>query len=243
MRPLSARELLDVWEVGAAQTLAQRALLLLAAANPDRSDAALARLSLGQRDRQLAILREWLFGPQLISVAGCPNCGERLQLTLSSQELYPAIGEMPEAIALRIDDYDIRYRLPDSTDLLALTQANTIADSRDVLLQRCLLNVSCAEQAQPIEALPAQLIEAVVAHMAQADPQADVQLDLVCPACHHHWLAAFDVMAFFWKEIDDWARRILNEIHVIASAYGWSEAAILALSPARRQLYLDLIEA
>jgi hypothetical protein len=78
--------------------------------------------------------------------------------------------------------------------------------------------------------------------MAQADPQADIQLDLSCPACQHHWQAAFDVVAFLWNEIDSWAHRILSDIHVIASAYGWSEADILALSAARRQTYLDLIE-
>jgi hypothetical protein len=243
MRPLSARELLDVWEAGAPQSLAQRALLLLTAANPDRSYEGMAKLSLGQRDTQLITLRDWLFGPQLISVASCPNCGERLQLTLSSRDLYTAAREEPEAIALTVEDYDIRYRLPDSTDLLALSQDETVIDSRGVLLQRCVQSINCAGQAQPIELVPTPVIDAIVTHMAQADPQADVQLDLSCPACQHHWLAAFDVVVFFWKEIDDWARRIVHEIHVIASAYGWSEAAILALSPARRQLYLDLIEA
>jgi hypothetical protein len=218
-------------------------LLLLAAANPDRSYEALARLSLGQRDTQLVMLREWLFGPQLISVATCPNCGERLQLTLSSRDLYAVAYEEAESIALTVADYDVRYRLPDSTDLLALAQAETVLAGRSMLLQRCLQSVTYAGQAQPIELMPDPVIEALVAHMAQADPHADVQLDLNCPTCQHHWLAAFDAVAFFWKDIDDWARRILNDIHVIASAYGWSEAAILALSPARRQMYLDLIEA
>jgi hypothetical protein len=30
-------------------------------------------------------------------------------------------------------------------------------------------------------------------------------------------------------------------VHVIASAYGWSERDILAMSAARRRLYLDVI--
>jgi hypothetical protein len=241
MRSLTAHELLDVWEAGSAQALAQRALLLLAVANPDLSYEALAHQPLGQRDARLLTLREWLFGPQLISVASCPNCGERLQLTLSSRELLTEARTMPEVIALNVADYTIHYRLPASSDLLALAQCETVADSRKLLLQRCVQTIMRADQTQPLETVPDHVIEAIEAHMAQADPQADVQLDLHCPACQQQWLAAFDIAAFLWKEIDSWARRIVGDIHVIASAYGWSEADILALSANRRQMYLDLI--
>ena len=241
MRSLTAHELLDVWEAGAAQSLAQRVLLLLAVANPDRSYEALARQPLGQRDAQLLTLREWLFGAQLISVASCPNCGERLQLTLNTRELLTEAQSTPEAIVLNVNDYTIHYRLPASIDLFALAQCKTVADNQQLLLQRCVQTITRADQAQPIETVPVTVIEAIEAHMAQADPQADIQLDLDCPTCQYHWLAAFDIAAFLWKEIDSWARRIVGDIHVIASVYGWSEADILSLSASRRQMYLDLI--
>jgi hypothetical protein len=77
--------------------------------------------------------------------------------------------------------------------------------------------------------------------MVQADPQADVQLALTCPACGHQWEATFDIASFFWSEIDSWAHRILREVHTLASAYGWREADILAMSPQRRQLYLEMV--
>ena len=38
------------------------------------------------------------------------------------------------------------------------------------------------------------------------------------------------------------AGALLHEVHRLASAYGWSEAQILALSPARRAQYLALVE-
>ena len=53
----------------------------------------------------------------------------------------------------------------------------------------------------------------------------------------------FDIGAFFWSEIDAWAGRILQQVHVLASAYGWSERDVLALSPVRRQLYLGMVGA
>jgi hypothetical protein len=102
-------------------------------------------------------------------------------------------------------------------------------------------NVQCDDVDQALDTLPADVIEAITTHMAETDPQADVQFDLTCPACGHRWLAAFDVMAFLWNEIDTWARRVLRDVHVLASAYGWSEADILSMGAMRRQAYLDLI--
>ena len=79
--------------------------------------------------------------------------------------------------------------------------------------------------------------------MAEVDPQADVQMDLTCPACGHQWQALFDIESFFWREISAWANRILREVHALASAYGWRESDILSMSTWRRQTYLNLIGA
>jgi hypothetical protein len=54
---------------------------------------------------------------------------------------------------------------------------------------------------------------------------------------------AFDIASYFWDEINAWANRILREVHILASRYGWSERDILALSPWRRQFYLDMVNA
>ncbi len=77
--------------------------------------------------------------------------------------------------------------------------------------------------------------------MEEADPQGNVQLALDCPACGHRWLQAFDILTYLWREIDDWAQRTLREVHLLASAYGWSEQAILALSARRRHMYLEMV--
>ena len=39
------------------------------------------------------------------------------------------------------------------------------------------------------------------------------------------------------------AKRLLMDVHLLARAYGWSEAEVLALSPARRRFYLEMVEA
>ena len=77
--------------------------------------------------------------------------------------------------------------------------------------------------------------------MHEADPQADTQLSLTCPTCARVWQQAFDIVSYLWAEIGDWARRTLQEVHALATAYGWREADILAMSAQRRQWYLEMI--
>jgi len=77
--------------------------------------------------------------------------------------------------------------------------------------------------------------------MSEIDPQADTKLSLVCPSCEHAWQADFDIISFFWREIDAWAQRTLLEVVYLASAYGWREADILNMSPWRRHFYLGAL--
>jgi len=51
----------------------------------------------------------------------------------------------------------------------------------------------------------------------------------------------FDILTYLWSEIEDWAQRLLLEVHTLALAYGWSERDILAMSPRRRRLYLEMV--
>ncbi len=242
MRALSASELLDVWEHGFGRAPAEQALVLLAAACPDLSPDQLASLSIGQRDAHLLTLREWTFGPRLQGLVICPACGERLELDLRTTDLH--VGAKPAGqsgpFSLEAGGYTIQFRLPDSTDLVASAQDDDVAVLRRRILDRCLLSIRTGEKDAPLSQLPEEVIGAVVAKMAEADPQADMIFSITCPACGHAWQALFDIGSFFWGEVTTWGYRLLYEVHLLASAYGWSEADILAMSPWRRQCYLEM---
>lgn len=233
MRSLSASELLDVWERGLAQPPVERALALLTATRPGSTRDELAHLSIGRRDAALLSLREQTFGARLAGIADCPACNEKLELTFETSEIRAAGDEPEPSLTVIASGQEVRFRLPDSTDVLAVAGNGDAARTRDLLLERCL------EDASPRQ-LPEEVTEAIVARMAEADPQADVQLNLSCPACGHRWQALFDIVTFFWSEIHAWAHRTLQDVHRLASAYGWREPDILALSPWRRQVYLEL---
>src|SRR5262245_40444013 len=139
MRPLSAARLLDAWERGLAQAPVQRALTLLAAAQPGVAWDELAEQPIGQRDRGLLALREMLFGSRLTLVARCPACDAAVECGLSTREFLDRDEPEPRQwpCTAEIDGYRIQYRLPVSRDLLALPATEEPDTLRRLLLARC----------------------------------------------------------------------------------------------------------
>ena len=216
---------------------------MLAAAYLDCSFDALAALSIGERDRRLLTLRQLTFGSQLASVANCTQCGETLEWTVETTDLVmQSPAEPPASLSVDVDDYRVRFRLPNTLDIAVLANANwaDAAAARQRLLENCILNAEQKGEDVLASALPVSVTTVIVKRMAEADPQADLQVDLSCPACGEEWRAQFDIESFFWNEMCLWAQRILSEVHRLARAYGWSETEILGLSPWRRQFYLSL---
>lgn len=255
MRALSASELLEVWERAVAQAPAERALLLLGAACDDRPPDALSRLSVGRRDALLLTLREQTFGPQLTSLADCPRCGASLELNLNVSDLRVeredeaassedgSEDESTATLSLSVAGYEASFRLPHSLDLAAVATSGRTDDTAagEFLLDRCLIEARRGGERLRAGQLPTEVAEAIAGRMAEADPQAELQFALSCVECGARWQTPFDIESFFWAEIDAWARRVLGEVHVLASAYGWRESDILGMSAWRRQCYLNLI--
>jgi len=243
VRPLSANDLIRVWEIGEDQHPLDRALTLLAAAYPELEWEDLAALSVGQRDAELLTLRERICGPKLNGFAQCPQCTECLEFEVAVADL--RVGTEPdeaeEERELVTDGLVLRFRLPSSRDLAAVPDCQDPAAARGLLAQRCVLRAS--RDGAPVAAseLPAEAMAGLARRMAECDPQAEVLLDLRCPTCEHCWQALFDIVAFFWAELAAQVKRLLREVHTLARAYSWREADILAMSARRRQFYLEMI--
>lgn len=215
---------------------------MLKALCPETPQEALEGLSIGRRDSFLLTMREMLFGSRLEALARCPACGESLELRFKVEDIRVAQEPEPvEELSVEFEGYQVRFNLPDSRDLAAVGGQKDAESGRLLLLGRCILSASEGDSPRRAADLPASVIQAVVERMAQADPQADVHLALTCPRCDHRWSSVFDIASFIWREINAWAFRILREVHALASAYGWREADILAMSPCRRQIYLEMV--
>lgn len=243
MLSLNATTLLTAWEQGVSQHPAQRAITLLSLAWPQKSAAEWVNVSIGERDGKLLQLREELFGSKLEAIAVCPKCEARLELTFSTQDLQlPAVAASTGAEMRRLKSgpFEVDYRLPNSGDLLAV--ANDPSHAKELLLQRC---VAAQRDGAAISTtdLPNELVKLLGKTMAEADPQAEIFIALDCPACSHRWSTFFDILSYLWGEIQDWAERLLHDVHSLALAYGWSERDIIGMSARRRRLYLEMVGA
>jgi hypothetical protein len=241
MRPVTTAELLNTWEQGAGRTLPEKALLLLDAACADGEPGDPALLSIGERDARLLQLREWMFGSQLLNIADCPTCNERIEWINNVTDLRVPASELPAAtFNMQVENYDIQFRLPNSYDLSkAASREYSLNPKR--LLAECIISAHKDAREYDATELPAQVFELLDERMGTADPQANIVMNLSCPACGHTWEAQFDIVSYLWTEIDNWSKHVLQDVAMLAAAFGWSESQVLNLSAQRRQLYLDIV--
>jgi hypothetical protein len=234
MEGLTTSELLDLACRGTTLDWLEKGLLLAAHAWPESSVADRESLPLGVRDRLLLALRIRTFGRAMGVRSTCPGCGLELEAEVDlGVVLAEHAVEPPETVTIEIDGETVIVRLPSSRDLRA------VSDLRPEEAERALFGV-CLEglPGVPDEATRGTVAEA----LAAADPLTDVELEFQCGRCGTVTAKLFDILDCFWREIDGGARRIAVEVHTLASAYGWAERDILALAPARRNLYLSLVK-
>jgi hypothetical protein len=239
METPSASDLVRVWELGRDQPSWFRGLLILAPAFPERSFNQLAQMTLGQRNICLWRLRERLFGADLTAVVHCPACGRPSEFAARIDEICPHQVPSWDAPALSdlrvaVEGESIGFRPPTSEDLAAVEEAAGTVTLSPALAERLI------EPAAAVDAVGAErVIEAVIEATYACDPQIAMLLDLECAECGEAWSAPLDCVGFLWTEIGGLAQRLLDEVHLLASAYGWPEAHILAMSAVRRGFYVE----
>lgn len=235
MQALTGATLLSLWERGASRHALDRSALLAAVARPEWPAAEIADLPLGAVNASLLRLRSASFGPHIAGHADCTQCGQRLAFTVDTRQMLPAHGDDNDDPAPRETEVaGLRVRAPSLRDLAAVAAQTDARQAARALLARCTL---AGDLALIDDAALRQVEDALEA----LDPQADLVLALQCVACGHAGGAQLDAGALLWEEIEAHARVLLGEVHRLASAYGWSEAQILSLSPARRASYLAMV--
>jgi hypothetical protein len=246
MRPLTSSELLTVWERGLNQTLIQKTLTLLHHACPEMDQEDLAKLSVGQRDARLLKIRAWMFGPIFKNIADCPKCSELVEWETQMNDLQLIAEkntEFPKEYDMEMADYKLRFRLPDTNDILKVITKKRNDPDPDLLLFTCILAATYKGRKIKTEKLPEKIISELSGRIEELDPMADIQMSLVCPNCSNAWQARFDIISYLWAEIDSWARRMFQDIYTLASAFGWSEKDILEMNPKRRSIYVEMLRA
>jgi hypothetical protein len=234
MRALSSAGVLELWEMGMSLHPLDRGLLALSVADPSAATA-VADWPLGRRNRALLDLHASWFGARLHGWTSCPSCTEKVEFELDARALATTAPGPPPHDAVIVGAHT--FRLPTSRDLAQIVALDAPEYAATGLLDRCrTAGPKTADWSDDV-------VDAVEESLAAADPLADTRLALSCPSCHREWEDAFDAGRFLWAEIESRARRVLWEVHTLASAYGWSESETLALGDVRRAMYLEIVSA
>ena len=234
MRALSSFETLTLWERGARWHPLDRGLLALSFAGLSAGES-VADWPLGRRNRALLELHATWFGSLLEAWAACPQCGEKLEFELNVRDLMAPQSDEKQLATVAVEAQI--FRLPTTRDLAEVAKSSDEQQAVIQLLALCRIGgvESCG--------WTDEIIEKVGESLATVDPMAETRVALTCPACDHLWNDSIDVASFIWAELEARARRLLWEAHSLASAYGWSESETLALSAARRAIYLEMVRA
>lgn len=237
MRTLNETELLDLWESGCRRHPIDRALLILANAFPDTSYESLAGWPLGRRNQALTNFYSQCFDRHLRAWTACPACGEELEFEIDANMLAGEGTWESKGADEPVIVNGCTLRLPTSRDLaVAAGETDPMAGAVRIV-QSCLLEPSALAQWSEEELSEAS------DKLAAADPLAEIWVSVPCPACGYDGKETLDLVSFLWAEIEARVRRVLFEIHALASVYAWSEADILSLSENRRSMYLEMVQA
>lgn len=234
MRALSNSETLILWERGAHWHPLDRGLLALSFADRSTSES-VADWPLGRRNHALLELHAAWFSSLLDAWAECPQCGEKVEFELNVRDLTTPQSDENQRATVAVDEQI--FRLPTSRDLAQVARSGGEQHGAIQLLELC--RIGGVESSGWTN----EIIEKVGESLATADPMAEIRVALTCPACDHAWNDSLDVASFIWAKLEARARRLLWEVHSLASAYGWSESETLALSTARRAMYLEMVRA
>jgi hypothetical protein len=233
MRTLTQADFLALWETGRTLHPLDQGVLAVQAAFPEVTES-IADWPIGRRNRALAELRCAAFGRKLRGWTACRRCGEKLEFELDGQGL--ANGADVEWMQVEVGGET--YRLPTSRDLAAVAGESDGVAAAERLLRVCHVNGGAGKSEWSEEE-----IDEVGERMALADPLAEIRLSFDCPVCREAFEESLDLPTFLWTELTARAKRLMTEVHLLASAYGWSEAEILRLSLARREFYLGMVGA
>jgi hypothetical protein len=251
MQPLTAEEVLQLWERGDGRRPAERTFAMLARACDGVPVDRLAAMTVGESESALLKLRMATYGRYLQAIDDCPACATTVELQIDALELIEASGSASAGSApagggearwadVSVDGWQLQIAPPTVGDLIVVSGEVDETRGRELLLERCVRDVRSPDgAASPVLALPGFVRDRVSEAIERQDAAAQLTSHLECPDCKHGWDILLDVGSYLWREIAASARRLLREVHELAVRYGWSESAILRLSSARRHAYLE----
>lgn len=242
MYQVSYTELLNIWEDFSSLTSFERINKLLLSAVHGLTQDSLMKLTVGERNFHLFNLRKILFGKKIDCLTNCSQCEEKIEFSINT-DMFKTKQLTDEQMAIRIGKNEFRFRLINCGDLMLAAKEDDLDSAEKLLIKQCIEAVNGQYNRIAINELPSELIKQLAEYIQHADPNADILINLSCPNCQATWKSEFNIADFLWNELVIYVKKLLNEVAILAHAYGWSESEILALSNKRRTYYLERVSA
>jgi hypothetical protein len=202
----------------------------------------ISALTIGDREALLWHVRRLTVGDLIEAVLSCASCGEKASIELTVVDLVrQPYAEWNPTFEEEIAGRRVEFRLPCGFDVERLSSSS----HRDLELLADALVEACVIRVDGSPVVPGQLEpirDRLSERLASLDPQAETLLDTTCPACDAPIAASLDAASFLAEELQRRSRYLFEEVHVLATAYHWSEREILGMTADRRRIYLDMIE-
>ena len=221
----SAADVLTAWESASGLPPARRTAVLLCAFGGAADVQSALDQDVGTAAALLLATHAAAFGPTIDVVSACPACGA----TLEAHVVVPPGEDRPTTA--HVNGFDVR--LP---TLRELDEVHGRPDAGVQLRRRC---VTRSVRTSDVDTSDAELDSVVDALAGAAAWHGEVE----CPECAASFDTRFDPSILLWDRVRSEAPRLLDEVAALASAFGWTESEILALSDARRGAYLALVGA
>jgi hypothetical protein len=182
-------------------------------------------------------LRRLMFGDVVRSTTCCPaeRCGAAVDVTfrISDYVAHHAPRRTAGVVVggdgwMALENAPVQFRVPLASDQIAVGGR---ADAARLLVARCV------RPAEP----PARLLARVARALERLAPSLADSVCGTCPECRTEIEVYFDPQEFTFRELRAEASLIYEDIHLLASRYGWSEPEIMALPRARRMRYAELL--
>ena len=165
------------------------------------------------------------------------HCQEWLEVSLPIVELEALHDQQAanETLALTSIEAPLTLRRPTGNDLRRWQTAGTASDDparQQMMLRDLIVSGTAPGNFPPLDDA-----------LETFDPLLAFTLSAVCPACRGSTTHQIDLERMALMSLRTRQTRLLQEIHQLARAYGWTEEEVLAVPSSRRLRYLELVEA
>jgi hypothetical protein len=172
------------------------------------------------------------------SIHVCSECREpfHVPLDLARLPVYPAGGGNTSADVITTAGR-VRVRVPTGADQIRIAQADDDAAAARLLVALCVAPADGPSRNGTPAQFSAEDLVAIDAALDELAPNLPWAAEAPCPECGHVNVIPIDVAGWLTRLADG----PTADVHEIATAYGWSEREILALTRTQRLKYLALI--